>query len=63
MNGYREALGLGFELSGFILASYAGYEWLAEVLGFDQNLTLAALLGLSLILWTLHAYFIFEKNN
>ena len=63
MKGYQGALGLGFELSGFILASYIVHEQVAQSLHLDQNLTLAGLLGLSLAIWTLHAYFYFEKDN
>ncbi len=53
---YKQALGLGFELSSFFLISYVAYPTVAESLGWDHNLTLGLLFGLSLVIWTLHAF-------
>jgi hypothetical protein len=63
MDNLKEGLGLGFELSGFIIASYFSYTIIAEKLGMNENITLAALMGLSLTLWTTHAFLIFNRKK
>ena len=60
--GIKEALGLGMELSGFFIASYLVHPKLSDYFNFDQNLTLTGLLALSLIFWTAHAFYYFEKR-
>ena len=59
----KEALALGFELSGFFFASYYIHPSVAAYFESDANITLTTLLALSLVLWTLHAFLYFEKTK
>jgi hypothetical protein len=59
----RTGLALGLELSGLYGASYLLHEPIAKNFGFQENLTLTILLGISLVIWTAHAYFYFEKRS
>lgn len=60
---YKKALGLGFELSSFFMASYVAHEAVAQALEWNKNNVLALLLGLSLALWTVHAFYYIESNE
>ena len=60
---YKEGLALGFELSSLFIVSYVIYPGVASYFEFDPNITLTGLLALSLVLWTLHAIFYFEKSK
>lgn len=60
---YKQALGLGFELSSFFLASYFFYPGVAQYFQWDPGVTLSLLLGVSLVLWTVHAFVYFNSQG
>ena len=62
MGSLKDALGLGLELSGFLIASYVAHKEVAHWLNLDDGHCLALLMGLSLCLWTLHAFFLMQKK-
>ena len=57
---YKQALGLGFELSSFIYASYLFHKPVADQFGWDPDLTISVLMGISLVVWTIHAFIYFN---
>ena len=63
MGSLKEALGLGLELSGFIFVSYYIHKPLALSMGCDDNITLAVLISLCLVLWIFHVYIALERKK
>lgn len=63
MGSLGRPLALGMELSSLIVLSYWFHEKVASILKIDAGLCLAILMGLSLSLWTVHAYFFFENKS
>lgn len=60
---YKQALSLGFELSSFFIISFLAHKSVAQYLDWDENITLALLMGLSLVIWTIHAFLYFESKS
>lgn len=61
--GMGRGLALGVELTSFILLSYWFHKPIAAFFKFDEGHCLAGLMAVSLIMWTVHAYFFFENKN
>ena len=61
--GYKQALALGFELSGYIFASYLAHPLVATYINWEANNTLGLLLTLSLVIWTARAFFFFQADQ
>jgi len=62
MGSIRDGLSLGFELSSFLILSYVIHTWIAEYFEWDENLVLTGLFGISLVVWTIHAFLYTEKR-
>lgn len=62
MGSIKDGLALGFELTSFLILSYLIHTWVAEFFKWDENLVLTGLFGLSLVIWTVHA-FLFTKRK
>ena len=63
MSSIRDGLALGFELSSFLILSYLIHSWVAEYFEWDENLVLTSLFGLSLVVWTLHAFLYTQRKD
>lgn len=63
MGSLRDGLALGFELTSFLILSFIIHKWVAEFFEWDENLVLTGLFGISLILWTLHAFLYTQRKD
>lgn len=63
MENMRDPLALGMELTALLVASYYSNDWLANLTGIESNLMMTILMGASLTLWIIHAYFFVTRKK
>ena len=63
MDALRQALGMGLELSVYILSAYWAHEYISGLLSADPNIVLVTLIMMVLTLWFVRIYLAYGRRD